>query len=314
MKRSRGERSPFDRTPVGPFFYAFLFEAERKIAVLRVGGAGVALLVGSWLILSGHIVPLIPPGLHLAVIAFFCLYAVAYLVLAPYRRFRLRSCAQVVTLLDLIVSLVFILNNGGMHSPFWALLAVIALAYTVRFGYTRAEAVVFGFFFAVAVTVTVLLQAPPLADTLNVVFGMGTIIVIVVGAGRLLVERERQAIARAFEAEHEAITRIVNTVQHEVNNPLAIASGNMELLRSKREPEEQNRYLDRIAIALQRIGEAVNRFRELEHDPVVTGEGSLERYTSGNAESGGQTPVDAPGPDGTLTDSAGRRSSAGQSG
>jgi|GEM_PF-4753818 len=70
----------------------------------------------------------------------FLTYTVVYRLWRPYRRYNLTWSARVVVFMDYCVALVLIINNGGLQSPYWALMALVALEYTLRFGYTLHSA------------------------------------------------------------------------------------------------------------------------------------------------------------------------------
>ena len=114
---------------------------------------------------------------------------------------------------------------------------------------------------------------------LNVALGVGMIIYLIIQMGMVLVGLEREAIRTAYETELVAITRIVNTVQHEVNNPLATAKGNMMLAHKKGIPEPFVTYFNKVNDALDTIGTVVNRLTELEEKRTLQGVADIELYT-----------------------------------
>jgi signal transduction histidine kinase len=266
---------------------------ERQIARLRIFGGIVAIMTGIPGTLTGTL-PLVFPGwLFLSAEAFLLAYAVVYALWEPYRNLPLLVCTRVVTLLDLAMAVVFVLNLGGIRSPFWSIFPAIALFYAIRFGSTRLETVT---------GATVLLGTAFLAHQLEpgaspafsviVALGMTAITLIVVQGGLILTRREHQALKWAFNAEYRVIARMVNTVQHEVNNPLAVASGNLELIRQQRLLERESQYIERIEDALKRINDAVGQMRTLAEEPSVSGQGPLERYAVADADPSGETPAE----------------------
>jgi signal transduction histidine kinase len=274
-----------------PNHRASALKTERQIARLRIFGAVVALGTGIPGILTG-VLPIVFPGwLFLSAEAFLLIYAVVYAVWEPYRKFALLTCTRAVTILDLGMSAVFVLNLGGVRSPFWAIFPTVALFYTIRFGSTRLETLTAtAFLLGTAVLAHQLEPGASLAFTAIVTLGIGAIMLIVAQGGMILTRREHQALKRAFNAEYRVMARMVNTVQHEVNNPLAVATGNLELIRKQNLLKREARYIDRIEEALRRIDDAVGQMRQIADDPSVSGRGSLERYTVADAEPDGGEP------------------------
>lgn len=257
-------RIPLADSPAGPYLHQLAIDTERRIAILRTAAAIVAVTVGPIMAVSGMLTLVMPVWLYVALEVFLLIYAVTYMIWAPYKKYSLHKCALTVHMLDVCMTIVIILNNGGMGSPYWALMAVIALVYTIRFGYTKMEVIVGAVIFGGTIALTEILLPAPFSAIANVTIGIGTIIVVVVAVGRMIVRRGEEAIQRAFEAEQLTVTEMINAVQHEVNNPLTIASGNMELLQRKDIPADQSPYFDRIQLSLGRIGVAVKKLRQLD--------------------------------------------------
>lgn len=255
-------------------------ETECWVARLRVVVGVVAGVAGPAMALTGHLPLVMPTGVVLAVLLFLPVYAVVYRWWAPWRRWGIRVAARVATILDLTTVVVIIPNSGGLASPYWGVGAGIVLIYIMRFGYSRRGLIVTLVVLPGTAVLSQWLAPLPAATVTGTLVGIFLSFGIIVWAGITLVRRERMHLARAIEAEHRTISRIVNTVQHEVNNPLAVASGNMELLRSRGSGVEETPYVDRIEAALVRIGEAVSRLRELEEHRDLSGEGHLARYVS----------------------------------
>jgi len=177
----------------------------------------------------------------------------------------------------MVVATVIIINTGGMASSFIGLWAAAALSYVIRFRFGWKEMSATLVLFLVTLLVTHGLAPVENAPWHSALVGFGFSLFGILGIGRILVSSERQAIRNGMAAEDEAIHRIVNTVQHEVNNPLTIATGNLELLRQQ-DSGCSPVGLDKIETALERIGRAVAQLRELEHDRSISGEGLLERF------------------------------------
>ena len=258
-------------------------ETERWVARIRVVVALVAAVAGPWMALTGRFPLVSPVPLVVAVGLLLLVYAVVYRVWEPWRRHGLGHTARVASLLDLAVVAFIIPNSGGLASPYWGVGAGIVLIYIMRFAITVGELVLIGLVYAAVGVVAQLLAPLPAPLVPNAVIGNLLGMLVVIWAGITLVRRERTVMERELESEHRTITRLINTVQHEVNNPLAIASGNIELLKH-RQTELPAPYVERIEGALDRIGEAVYRLRELEADRGVSGEGMLERFTRTGGE------------------------------
>ncbi len=270
-------------TVLAPYLLKGAEETERWVARIRVIVALVAATAGPWMVLTGRFPLVSPPPLVVAVEVLLLLYAVVYRFWEPWRRHGLRLTARVVSLFDLAVVAFIIPNSGGLASPYWGVGAGIVLIYIMRFPITVVELVLIGLVFVADGVVAQLLVPLPAPLVSNAVIGILIGMMVVIWAGIMLVRRERAGIEQVLETEHRIIARIVNTVQHEVNNPLAIASGNVELLKH-RQTDLPAPYVDRIESALDRIGEAVSRLRELEAEHGVSGEGMLERFTRKGVE------------------------------
>jgi signal transduction histidine kinase len=263
---------------LAPYLRKGAEETERWVARIRVVVALVAAVAGPWMALTGRFPLVSPVPLVVAVEFLLLVYAVVYRVWEPWRRHGLRVTARVASLLDLAVVAFIIPNSGGLASPYWGVGAGIVLIYIMRFAFTAVELVLIGLVFSAVGVVAQLLAPLPAPLVSNAVIGIILSLLVVIWAGITLVRRERAVIERELESEHRTITRLINTVQHEVNNPLAIASGNIELLKYRR-TDLPAPYVDRIEDALDRIGNAVSRLRELEAERGVSGEGAMERFT-----------------------------------
>jgi signal transduction histidine kinase len=263
---------------LAPYLRKGAEETERWVARIRVVVALVAAVAGPWMALTGRFSLVSPVPLVMAVEFLLLVYAVVYRVWEPWRRHGLRVTARVASLLDLAVVAFIIPNSGGLASHYWGVGAGIVLIYIMRFAFTAVELVLIGLVFSAVGVVAQLLAPLPAPLVSNAVIGIILSLLVVTWAGITLVRRERAVIERELESEHRTITRLINTVQHEVNNPLAIASGNIELLKY-RQTDLPAPYVDRIEDALDRIGDAVRRLRELEAKREVSGEGAMERFT-----------------------------------
>jgi signal transduction histidine kinase len=171
------------------------------------------------------------------------------------------------------------MNNGGFFSPYWALLALVALIYVVRFGRTLLEYIGGLLVFIGAIAVTQHLQMADWLALLNILIGVGLIITLIVEVAVLLVGREREAITGTFEMELNAVRRMVNTIQHEIYNPLAAAKGNVDLIRQHEVPDAFAGNLDSLDQALRTIETVVQRLQRLERERLVRGIGNLEVYS-----------------------------------
>jgi len=209
----------------------------------------------------------------------FLTYTVVYRLWRPYRRYNLTWSARVVVFMDYCVALVLIINNGGLQSPYWALMALVALEYTLRFGYTAVEFAIGVVVFLGSVTLTNRLDPAPLLIVLNVALGVGVILFLIIQLGLILINREREAIRATFEAELYAITRMVNTIQHEVNNPLTAAKSYLMLICREGFSEPFSTHCDRVNDALNRIESVVNRLQQLQEKRLIRGIGNLELHT-----------------------------------
>ena len=110
------------------------------------------------------------------------------------------------------------------------------------------------------------------------IVGIAFSLMAIILTGYILVHREREAIRLGMKQESEAIRRLVNTVQHEVNNPLTVASVYLTLLQDDSPDEDLDSKLEKIETALEQIGTAIEQLRELEKVRIVSGAGLIERY------------------------------------
>ena len=71
-----------------------------------------------------------------------------------------------------------------------------------------------------------------------------------------------------------AITQTVLTISHEVNNPLFIMQGNLELLETGNLPEDAKLKMEKIKAACTRISQATKKLSQLEkaETTVIQGE------------------------------------------
>lgn len=264
-------------TRLTPFLRESAITTEQKIAKLHVL-IGVTGFTMSFFLVMFEMIPLVMSGaLYLGILFLFLLYAIVYSRWAPYRRYKLALTAGVITILDLLVATVIILNTGGLASSFWGLWAAVALSYVIRFHYGWKEITVTLVLFLVTLKIVHMLAPMEGFPLHSAAIGFGFSLLGILGIGCILMNSERQAIRNGLAVEDETIHRIINTVQHEVNNPLTIATGNLELLKLQ-ESGESIAGLDKIEEALKRIGNAVSQLRELEFDRSISGEGLLERF------------------------------------
>jgi signal transduction histidine kinase len=265
-------------TILAPYLLKGAENTEMWVARVRVLVALVAVTAGPWMALTGRLPLVSPPALVVTLFVLLFVYALVYRVWEPWRRPGQRYITRMVSMFDLAVVAFIIPNSGGLASPYWGVGAGVVLIFIMRFPITVVEQVLIGLVFVVDGVVAQMLVPLPAPLVLNAVIGILLGMMVVIWAGVMLVRRERAVIEQELETEHRTITRIINTVQHEVNNPLAIASGNVELLKH-RSTDRPAPYVDRIEGALDRIGEAVSRLRELEEDRGLSGEGMTERFT-----------------------------------
>ncbi|MFO7768858.1 MAG: histidine kinase dimerization/phospho-acceptor domain-containing protein [bacterium] len=279
--------SPLEGRAAAAYLREQALETEERVARIRVWVAVWAFPTGSYLAFAGQLPLLTSPWLYVGVLAGLLVYALVYRARRIHRRFDLHSAVRWVSLLDLVVVLFVVMNTGGLRGPYWGVVGVLLLLYVMRFGFDWMEAVGTVAIVGGTIATSYVLDPVPIGTLVNAVFGIALSLVLITLVGYILLERERRAVEEAFAAEIRSISRIVNTVQHEVNNPLAIASGNMELLRNRREGMGEGPYLERIEGALERIQHAVGRLRDLDEVPEVEGEGLLERYGERSKEEGG---------------------------
>jgi len=285
LKERRGEaHSSLESAAAADFLREQAFETEEQVARIRMWVAVWALPTGSYLAFARHLPLLVSPWLYAGVLAGLLVYARVYQARRLYRRFDLHSAARWVFLLDLVVVLFVVMNTGGLRGPYWGVVAVLLLVYVMRFGFDWMEAVFTIVIVGGIIVAVYLLDPVPTGTLVNAVLGIALSLILITLVGHILLKRERRALEEVFTAEIRSISRIVNTVQHEVNNPLAIASGTMELLRTRQQGKEEEPYMERIEEALERIQHAVSRLRTLDEVPEVTGEGSLERYAESPKE------------------------------
>ncbi len=271
-------RLPLTGTPAEPFMRQSALAIEQRIADLRVIAAVFNIVYASIKYFSYAQTYLTPTWVYAGTVIGFLVYAVGYRIWEPYRKYSLIWSTRTVIFLDFCVALVLIINNGALLSPFWALLALVALEYTLRFGYILTEFVLGTLVFFLGIAITSHHEPATFIAFLNVALGVGMIIYLIIQMGMVLVGLEREAIRTAYETELVAITRIVNTVQHEVNNPLATAKGNMMLAQKKGIPEPFATYFSKVNDALDTIGSVVNRLTELEEKRTLQGVADIELY------------------------------------
>lgn len=279
--RTVDDRLPLAGTPALAYLQASALDLERRIANVRIWVAVVAVVTGPYLALTSQLPLVLSPWLYSGMEFFLLFYAVVYRVWAPYRFVSLHVAARAVTLLDMLIVLIVVLNNGGLRSPYWGLGAVVLLLYIIRFDFTPLEMVISGVLLVVGIAANQWIAPLRLAALVNMCLGITLTMVTVAVIGVVITRRQNDAVRHAFESEARAVSRIVNAVQHEVNNPLAVAAGNMELLKLRRQiASGDGPYLERIEQSLARVSEAVARLRELQEDPAIVGEGPIERYAA----------------------------------
>lgn len=277
-------RLPLKGTPAEPFLRESALIIEQRIADLRVIAAVFTFIYASIKYFTWAQTYLTPPWVYAGTVVCLLVYAVTYRLWQPYRKYSLIWSTRTVIFLDFCVALVLIINNGALLSPYWALMGLVALEYTLRFGYILTEFVIAAILFFIGTAITSQHEPATLVAFLNVALGVGVIIYLIVQLGNVLVSREREAIRTAYETELEAITRIVNTVQHEVNNPLAAAKGNMMLARKKGIPEPFIDVCTQVEEALDKIGSVVDRLKELEEKRTLHDVADIGIYTFSESE------------------------------
>jgi GAF domain-containing protein len=78
----------------------------------------------------------------------------------------------------------------------------------------------------------------------------------------ILLENARLLAAEARAQEVRGVTRLANAAAHEINNPLTVIVGHLQILRGQAEGAARHR-LERILAAAARIGEIVERMRQI---------------------------------------------------
>jgi signal transduction histidine kinase len=261
---------------------ASAIETEHQMARLRVGIGVLAIAISPYLVAMELLDLRMAPLPYLAFILGYLIYALLYFFWAPYRRFRLVTVARTAVLIDYAAVTVVLFNSGGLESPFWALWATVALTYVIRFRFGLREGIVMALLFLATVELCRRIDPETTLSILAVLVGVGFSLVVLIAGGILMVRSEREAVRKARTAEYETIHRLVNTIQHAVNNPLAVISGNLQLLKRHQTGEKEQQYISAALEALQGIESAVNRLHELEEERLVVGEGPLSQYSLEN--------------------------------
>ena|GEM_PF-1703668 len=274
---------------------ASAIETEHQMARLRVGIGVLAIAISPYLVAMELLELQLEPLPYLAFILGYLIYALVYLFWAPYRRFRLVTAARMAVLIDYAAVTVVLLNSGGLESPFWALWATVALTYVIRFRFGLREGVITALLFIATVELCRRIVPGTSLSMLAVLVGVGFSLVVLIAGGLLMVRSEREAIRKARTAEYETIHRLVNTIQHAVNNPLAVISGNLQLLKRHQVGEKEQQYIAAAQEALQGIESAINRLHELEEERLVVGEGPLSQYSLENWYELRSDPLPEPG-------------------
>ncbi len=285
----------FQEESLERFLEASTVETEHTMARLRVGIGVLAIAISPYLVSMDLLELIFRPIPYLFFILGYLLYALGYYFWAPYRHFRLVAATRCSTFIDYAAVTVVLLNSGGLESPFWALWATVALTYVIRFRFGLREGIVTALLFLG--TVELCNQVIPATElpVLTLLVGVGFSLLILIAGGLLMVRSERAAIRKALTAEYETIHRIVNTVQHSVNNPLAVISGNLQLLKRYQTGEKEKEWIDAAEEALTGIVVAVDKLRDLEDERLLVGYGPLKQYsveawyelTAGSRRSGG---------------------------
>ena len=260
-----------------PYLRVSAITTEHRIADLHVLIGIVGCIVSIPMVVFNFLPLIIPGALYLGAMFLFLLYAIIYRRWAPYLKYPLAISAGTITILDLLVATVIIVNTGGLESANWGLWMAAALSYVIRFRFGWREIAVTLVLFLLTFGVVRGLAPASNLPWQSVIVGWGFSLIGILGIGRIMVNSERRAIRNGMATEEETIHRIVNTVQHEVNNPLTVATGNLEMLRLH-ESGDHTAGLDKIEEALSRIARAVSQLRVLEHDRSVSGDGPLERF------------------------------------
>ena len=268
----------FEKTRLAPYLRSSMVETEHRLAKVHVIIGVLGCAVSVYLVLQ-DMLPLIMPGwLYLSGLFLFLVYATVYYIWAPYRTHSPYLTAGIITFLDLLVATLIILNTGGLESTFWGLWAAVALTYIIRFRFGWTEGIILVLLLAGTIILGATLVGQFSLPAHGAIVGTAFSLLAVLSGGYALVGREREAIRKGIDAENQAIQRIVNTVQHEVNNPLTIANGNLSLLKDHATEASFRAKLDKIEDALKRIGAAVEQLKELEAGSPVAGVGTIERY------------------------------------
>jgi PAS domain S-box-containing protein len=105
------------------------FAAERRLAGFRLAVVGCnVILYFAFLAHSPHAVPLLAN----AVIVFAFSYSIYVLIAEPYRRYPVLMAGYFVSTADAIASMLWIDATGGVHSPFYLLLYLLAVGAAFR--------------------------------------------------------------------------------------------------------------------------------------------------------------------------------------
>ena len=254
------------------------------MARLRVAGNFVWCLVIVPLAYAGILPLRVSRGAFVAVAVGFLVYAILYLVARPWVRMGVRAAARFSTLMDLGSVLFYIVNTNGLTSPMWMGVPLILLAYTMRFGYSATDLVIWAGSFAVMAVVSS--AVVPNDAGIATVTLTATLIIsgFTIALTQMMVRQEREAYRRALGAENRAMDLMIQTLQHDVNNPLAILSGNIELLEHNSNLPADAPYLLRIRSALRRISHALTRIEDLKHDPALWSNEDIGTYIAGRAD------------------------------
>ena len=258
-------------------------ELEQRFAMLRMTGVSVGVTAGILLTLYDLLPLVFSRWVMLSLLIAFALFAHLYHWARPYEQRSLRGAASAATGLDLLFVCLLILNTGGMGSLVWTAVPLVAMAYVLRFGLRWKEAALGAVLIISAAILSQLFAPIPRGQAVLASTAILVVIAMTLNLASASTRRFQKAARVALAREDRAMDLLVNALEHEVNNPLAILHGNVEILRQRGVLEEGDDHLVRIQAALDRISASVQRLKELKRDPrlreVGTGE-LLPRFMS----------------------------------
>ena len=128
-RRAAGNQLALGREPLPAALADKAFAAERRLAGFRLAVVGCNVVLYFAFIARR---PDAVPMLANAIIAFAFAYGIYVLVAEPYRRYPVLMAGYFVSTADAVASLLWIDATGGVHSPFYLLLYVLAVGAAYR--------------------------------------------------------------------------------------------------------------------------------------------------------------------------------------